>query len=68
MAGLAHALFNGMVPLMGGIDPELAWTICGFVWPVMATLSSPSAVSVAWSARFPRPTGLSTAACLKPRT
>ncbi len=38
MAGLVHALFNGMVPLTGGIDPELAWTIRGIVWPVMAIL------------------------------
>jgi membrane protease YdiL (CAAX protease family) len=36
MAGLVHALFNGMVPLTGGIEPELAWTIRGVVWPVLA--------------------------------
>jgi CAAX protease family protein len=36
MAGLVHALFNGMVPLTAGIEPELAWTIRGVVWPAMA--------------------------------
>jgi uncharacterized protein len=36
MAALVHALFNGMVPLTGGIEPELAWAIRGVVWPVMA--------------------------------
>jgi uncharacterized protein len=36
MAGLVHALFNGLVPLTAGIDPELAWTIRGLLWPVIA--------------------------------
>jgi uncharacterized protein len=38
MAGLVHALFNGLVPLTAGIDDELAWTIRGVVWPVIAVL------------------------------
>jgi hypothetical protein len=28
-----------MVPLTAGVDPELAWTIRGIVWPVMAILA-----------------------------
>jgi membrane protease YdiL (CAAX protease family) len=38
MVGLLHALFNGLVPLSGGVDAELAWTIRGIVWPIMAIL------------------------------
>lgn len=38
MAALAHALFNGMVPLTGGVDPELAWALRGVIWPVIAIL------------------------------
>jgi membrane protease YdiL (CAAX protease family) len=38
MAGLMHALFNGLVPLTGGVDPELAWTIRGVLWPIIAIL------------------------------
>jgi membrane protease YdiL (CAAX protease family) len=36
MVGLLHALFNGLVPITGGVDPELAWTIRGILWPIMA--------------------------------
>jgi len=36
MVGLLHALFNGLVPITGGVDPELAWTIRGILWPVIA--------------------------------
>jgi membrane protease YdiL (CAAX protease family) len=36
MAGLMHALFNGLVPLTSGVDPELAWAIRGVIWPVLA--------------------------------
>jgi hypothetical protein len=36
MAALVHALFNGLVPLTGGVDPELAWTIRGILWPILA--------------------------------
>jgi uncharacterized protein len=36
MAALVHALFNGLVPLSGGVDPDLAWAIRGIVWPIMA--------------------------------
>jgi membrane protease YdiL (CAAX protease family) len=36
MAALVHALFNGLVPLTGGIEPELAWAIRGILWPIMA--------------------------------
>jgi membrane protease YdiL (CAAX protease family) len=38
MAGLVHALFNGLVPISGGVDPDLAWAIRGVVWPVIAIL------------------------------
>jgi hypothetical protein len=31
-----HALFNGMVPISGGVEPGLAWAIRGVVWPVIA--------------------------------
>jgi uncharacterized protein len=36
MAALVHALFNGLVPISGGVEPELAWAIRGVVWPVIA--------------------------------
>jgi membrane protease YdiL (CAAX protease family) len=36
MAALVHALFNGLVPLAGGVDPQLAWSIRGVLWPVIA--------------------------------
>jgi membrane protease YdiL (CAAX protease family) len=36
MVGLLHALFNGLVPITGGVEPELAWTIRGILWPIMA--------------------------------
>jgi CAAX protease family protein len=38
MAGLTHALFNGLVPLAAGVDPELAWAIRGVLWPAIAVL------------------------------
>ena len=38
IAGLMHALFNGMVPLSAGVEPELAWAIRGILWPVVAIL------------------------------
>jgi membrane protease YdiL (CAAX protease family) len=38
MAGLVHALFNGLVPLSGGVDPEIAWAIRGVIWPLIAIL------------------------------
>jgi membrane protease YdiL (CAAX protease family) len=36
MAALVHALFNGLVPLTGGVEPELAWAIRGILWPIIA--------------------------------
>jgi len=36
MVALLHALFNGFVPISGGVDPELAWAIRGIVWPILA--------------------------------
>lgn len=36
MAALVHALFNGLVPVSGGVEPGLAWAIRGVVWPVIA--------------------------------
>ena len=36
MAALVHALFNGLVPLAGGVEPQLAWSIRGVLWPVIA--------------------------------
>jgi membrane protease YdiL (CAAX protease family) len=36
MAALVHALFNGFVPISGGVEPGLAWAIRGVVWPVIA--------------------------------
>ena len=36
MAALVHALFNGLVPISGGVEPGLAWAIRGVVWPVIA--------------------------------
>jgi uncharacterized protein len=36
MAALMHALFNGLVPLSGGVEPQLAWAIRGIVWPIIA--------------------------------
>jgi membrane protease YdiL (CAAX protease family) len=36
MAALVHALFNGLVPISGGVEPELAWAIRGVVWPGIA--------------------------------
>ena len=36
MVALLHALFNGFVPISGGVEPELAWAIRGIVWPILA--------------------------------
>ncbi len=36
MAALVHALFNGLVPLSGGVEPGLAWALRGVIWPVLA--------------------------------
>ena len=38
MAALVHALFNGLVPLAGGVEPQLAWSIRGVLWPVIALM------------------------------
>ena len=36
LTALVHAGFNGVVPLMGGIDPDLAWLIRGVLAAVIA--------------------------------
>lgn len=36
MAALVHALFNGLVPLSSGVDPQVAWAIRGVIWPIIA--------------------------------
>lgn len=38
MAGLVHALFNGLVPISGGVDPDVAWALRGIIWPAIAIL------------------------------